>query len=782
MQLVFRKFPADVLPTPEPGEVYVRLNPVHALTGRGVAEIVLEHGTAALIQGTGPPESLVVDVALTAPTFDDMLSATFALWLLEGKRLPDGCKAFASYAAVIRKGLRPTSIPPEDSLEGIYLAVRNAVRKDADLTDPAVRDRFRKDWERLADCVLQAAEQGINPLLVSPFAGRSDFMQERAYLVHDREVYRQDVLRGERWQVRLPGGPEQASALFLRQPTSLLFPYWSRTDRDVPAGSAYLLLAVELGKGIWVISTDPAQHLPIKGLAEELQKIETSKDSVGAAADPWYDGHRPEHGHTLVASPRGGTKLAEREVLPIIKKWARARALRPTWPVRELIWIGAGVAALTLLVLIYLKPERPPPSSPSTTLVVTQDGQPIPQSSFQEVFDDQSGSCVGSKVEKRDLEPDASVPFTFEVQPPTRMPYDIDRPVRVNLLLRSMSDASLALAEIRVKINDGPEQTVPFRINRNTHDKEIPTEIVTDPIDGGFLGRQTNTLTVTVRNRSSRQRVEIEAEWLAKTTLYVLSVGVSTYPKAQGVAADLPNACKDAKALADALLKQEGVLFHKVYPQQLLNESATRQAILNEFQQLAKKKATVYDLAVVTLSGHGKVDQKNNWYFTPYDYDPGRERETGVFWKGDLAENVPVFESDVFLLIDTCHSGAVSKTLSLEGRFRTGARKGLVVIAASLSSQLAEEQSDWGHGALTLAVLEAIRGEYLYTKPVVSKWPNPSPQLTREKDPLNLRDLGKYAEDRVSHLTNSRQSVVVANRADFDSRKIAIAVPQKAHR
>src|SRR5438046_2591489 len=130
MQLIFRKFPAGQAPPPGPGEVYVCPDPARASEGRGLAGAVCEHGTAALRCRDGPVERLVVDVAFTHPTFDDMLAAAFAQRLLEGQPLPPGSRAFADYAAVVRQGLRPSDIPPEDSLEGIFLAIRNASGKD----------------------------------------------------------------------------------------------------------------------------------------------------------------------------------------------------------------------------------------------------------------------------------------------------------------------------------------------------------------------------------------------------------------------------------------------------------------------------------------------------------------------------------------------------------------------------------------------------------------------------------------------------------------------------
>src|SRR5207302_4479056 len=137
------------------------------------------------------------------------------------------------------EGLRPDAgIPPEESLEGIFQAIRNI---DGDnLADPAVAAAFAAAWSRLADCLLRAAEAGQDLFRTPLCATSPEFARERAYLARDREVYRrEDVPRGEQWLVRIPGGPPRAAGLLLRSPKSLLFKNWSRQDREAPVGAGY---------------------------------------------------------------------------------------------------------------------------------------------------------------------------------------------------------------------------------------------------------------------------------------------------------------------------------------------------------------------------------------------------------------------------------------------------------------------------------------------------------------------------------------------------------------
>jgi hypothetical protein len=318
VEILFRSLGNGAGPPPDAGEIHIRPRTPEDRERRDYARLVLQRGIAVFASGEGPIRRIVVD---TDPTLDDLLAATITRRLLAGEDLPKGLGAFAHYAALVREGLKPSAVPLEDSLEGIFLAVRNA--GGGDLTDGAVAVRFAADWERMAACIIQAAARGADPFTTTLFEAGPEFARERAFLVRDHAVYRQDVLSGEQWSIRIPGGPPQGTALLLRRPKSLLFQYWSRRGDQAAAGQTFLLLAVYWGPGQWVFSTDPVLRLPLKPLAEALQAAEVAQASDRAALDPWFDG-KP-FGYTLVAAPKGGSVLLDAKVLRIVKDWTGAR-------------------------------------------------------------------------------------------------------------------------------------------------------------------------------------------------------------------------------------------------------------------------------------------------------------------------------------------------------------------------------------------------------------------------------------------------------------------------
>ena len=242
-----------------------------------LARLAMEKGPEGFLHGEGPITRIVVPAD---PTLDHLLAAEFLQRLLAGETLPAGAAAMAQCARLIREGLRPGEVAAERSPEAIFLAILNGAGED--LTQEATAEKFRRDWARMAQRIMKAAEEGVDPF-VTPLFDDAEFARERAFLARDGEVYHNDVSRGQRWLVSLPGGPPVASGLLLRQPKSLLFKHWARNGTAASAGRACLFLAVQWKSQEWVFSTDPLQRVPLQSLAEELQAGETAANPSQAS-------------------------------------------------------------------------------------------------------------------------------------------------------------------------------------------------------------------------------------------------------------------------------------------------------------------------------------------------------------------------------------------------------------------------------------------------------------------------------------------------------------------
>ena len=130
MEITFRTPREDEVAAP--GELHVRPTAKHQSDAAALARLVLEHGREALVQGEGPPRTVVVK---DSPTFDDMLAVLFvqelpADWPLQknGKEL-GGAHSLAEAAASLRQGVRPwPDTPLTDTLDGVFATMRHQRR------------------------------------------------------------------------------------------------------------------------------------------------------------------------------------------------------------------------------------------------------------------------------------------------------------------------------------------------------------------------------------------------------------------------------------------------------------------------------------------------------------------------------------------------------------------------------------------------------------------------------------------------------------------------------
>lgn len=249
--------------------------------------------------------------------------------------------------------------------------------------------------------------------------------------------------------------------------------------------------------------------------------------------------------------------------------------------------------------------------------------------------------------------------------------------------------------------------------------------------------------------------------------LSVLTVGVSDYKDSQY---NLQFPDDDARQLADVFNQQHS--FESVTIKTLTNEQAGRVSILNALKQL-RLKALHPSLLIVVLSGHGKLHESGDYYFLPhdFDFDPGASiASTGISWD-DLRREFREVPGAVIVVIDTCHSGAATD-VNLRGptveamdiSVRKAAAemsgqddKGVAVIASSMSAQAAQERPAWGHGALSLAILEALSNQRLYESK--SKSSLPAVGVNRM---ISMEQIRAYVVERVNELTDGQQKVIVS--------------------
>jgi uncharacterized caspase-like protein len=146
-------------------------------------------------------------------------------------------------------------------------------------------------------------------------------------------------------------------------------------------------------------------------------------------------------------------------------------------------------------------------------------------------------------------------------------------------------------------------------------------------------------------------------------TLHGVLVGVNDYSKVKGYAlANTRCSVPDARAMHKLLAAQKGKAYGDVQLSLLLDESASREAILKRLADIARK-AQPNDWAVVYLAGQGfakmvKADvyEPGSFFFVCPNTDRKDLAKTALTSR-DLFESLARMRCRVLLLVDACHSG-----------------------------------------------------------------------------------------------------------------------------
>jgi hypothetical protein len=175
------------------------------------------------------------------------------------------------------------------------------------------------------------------------------FLQEdgpygRAILTvrEDYQTYLHDLQKAYCFTALLPrksGQQERVDGLRMGPPISRLFKFWARSDTEHSTFKAgFPLLVVQWEPNRWIISVNPASGYSLDGLgdfltAEENKLVPPDKsqpDRPGyTCPNPWYDARNTPSAHTIVDSPRDGTKISLKKVEKLLHRFFKAKRKRP---------------------------------------------------------------------------------------------------------------------------------------------------------------------------------------------------------------------------------------------------------------------------------------------------------------------------------------------------------------------------------------------------------------------------------------------------------------------
>ena len=220
----------------------------------------------------------------------------------------------------------------------------------------------------------------------------------------------------------------------------------------------------------------------------------------------------------------------------------------------------------------------------------------------------------------------------------------------------------------------------------------------------------------------SEERTVVARTEPRRSEMRIVGVGINDY---DGPWAHLSYSRNDAVAVTAALRDRAGALFADVVTATLLDSYATAAAIED---RISGQPSSPRDVLVVFLAGHGTAQRAENgweWYFIPYtdawrgEMEPSDEalHRHGLSSRRLMDILTETAARRVFLVLDSCESGAVAKAMSIDGAAgRKALRRiarvgGLHVLAAAREDEGAAELATKKHGALTWLVLQGLAGQ-----------------------------------------------------------------------
>ncbi len=232
----------------------------------------------------------------------------------------------------------------------------------------------------------------------------------------------------------------------------------------------------------------------------------------------------------------------------------------------------------------------------------------------------------------------------------------------------------------------------------------------------------------------------------AQGTLYVLSIGISNYQRAEY---KLGLAAKDARDFSAALKAQEGKRFEQVVARTLSERDATRTEILAALKWLSTSVGP-RDYGMLFMAGHGINAADGQYYFLPFEGQHERLAATGVP-EAFIRQTLGTMRGRALFFVDTCFAGnalgstiQASRELARLANNLAASENGVVVFASSSGRQQSEEKDEWGNGAFTKALIEGIAGKADF----------------RNEGNITFKGLDFFVSEEVRKLTDGRQTPV----------------------
>jgi uncharacterized caspase-like protein len=235
---------------------------------------------------------------------------------------------------------------------------------------------------------------------------------------------------------------------------------------------------------------------------------------------------------------------------------------------------------------------------------------------------------------------------------------------------------------------------------------------------------------------------------VVRTRLFVLAVGVGEHASKDINGLLLPG--KDAQDFAEVLQAQDGRAYSQVQARVLTEQGATTKAILDGLEWL-RASVGPGDTGMLFLAGHALNHPNGRYYFVSHDTAPRNVAASALNEEAIRAALVRL-RGRAVLFVDTCHAGnaigkgaGFSRDMTRISSQLASPENGVIVFASSTGKQESQENSEWGNGAFTKAVVTGLRGGADFMK----------------RGRVTFQALSLFVSGEVERLTNGEQTPVL---------------------
>jgi Caspase domain len=308
-----------------------------------------------------------------------------------------------------------------------------------------------------------------------------------------------------------------------------------------------------------------------------------------------------------------------------------------------------------------------------------------------------------------------------------------------NLRVRALVRSPLPLVGVSVSLNGEPIRKIPIEASFRQRTRYVFDEVIT-------LRRGSNTISVAAENEKAWSKpvvreVVYEPESQAAPGLRVLVIGVS---KLKSSTMDNKFATADAEAFVKVMGTQTPAngLFSTVDIRALIDEAATKAAILKELKWLNASSQSDNDVRILFLSGSVTTDYlENTVYFLTSQFEPKTDLaldnvRLDTFWEVlDTGHGKTIF----FVDVDWVQGGG---RYPLEKFVRFGQDENFHNYIASADGQNIITDPTWKNSAFAMALLEGLTGKA---------------DAGKQDGIIDTHELQSWIRLRVEELTNGKQ-------------------------